>query len=949
MPNVQLKNRSLPLAAAISLALFASQVVAQEGPREEVIVTGSYIKRDTFDAPSPTEVIDGAAIQESGAPSMGMFIRDLTFTQNTDVVANVLGTQDGQQDSVSASFNIRGLGTGSTLTLFDGRRVVNPTSAGSIVPELALERFEAVLDGGAALYGTDAVAGVVNLIPVKKFDGFKTRAFYNQVEDNAYHQPKYSVLAGTSFFDALDVVVAADWTKRTALYRAERPEFLRADNDSSVSGNPGVYTRITGGTAYVDPSCGTFNLGREDHGMQGSFPSGIPTYNTSGALSGCTFEYGQYQDYGRPYEETLAYVSAVYALNDKINIEFQGNFTWNNTTLLSSPSTALTANNTKIVIPATNPGNMSGVALRPGTATGSGWRPFTGYGTLPSRYDHRGLTNSEYEYFTDRYKLGLTYDFGDSSWSGETWVSTQLYREHISGQAPLLSRMQAALNGQGGPNGNQYWNPFGSSDPRSPYYTPARANSQELVDWIWTDDEVDSVSQRLKFIETIATGDLFKLPAGAVAMAIGGQVRELTRTERAAPAAFARDDYNSDIFLQPEARIVTDNQVRAVFAEFNIPILSSLEMQIAGRHEDFVDLDLKATSPKVAVRYQPFRNLAIRASYGEGFLAPTPNQVLVEDAPDCAEVFTGVDPFFPGVAAGNLNGSTSCRNGNPDLKPEESTVYNIGFSWEIIDDLEFSLDFQTIEYTDRIIEMGSADILNRDFANFLAANGLSASSYTAATWNSTANAALRQAWFASGMDPDITRGPLQNSVNKVSSVVRSFENLSTNEVDVFDAKLKYSFDVGSFGYFTSQYSGTYFSRYEYSGLDKVKTDGVGLQNGNTNLAPPLPQWKHQLRTAWALGNHTAAVTGKHQSGVKFDTLSIAPGATRPDRISSYTTFDVRYGYDFRELAFGELSLAIGSSNVTNEKPDRLPIIAGFETRLGDPFGRQYYAEAIVTF
>jgi hypothetical protein len=240
--------------------------------------------------------------------------------------------------------------------------------------------------------------------------------------------------------------------------------------------------------------------------------------------------------------------------------------------------------------------------------------------------------------------------------------------------------------------------------------------------------------------------------------------------------------------------------------------------------------------------------------------------------------------------------------------------------------------------------MGSADILNRDFARFLEANGLTAGQY-----NRNTHAALREAWFASSMDSAVTRGPLQNDVRKVASVLRTWENLSTNEVDVFDAKLKYSFDVGSFGYFTSQYSGTYFSRYEYSGLDKVKTDGVGLQNGNTNLAPPLPQWKHQLRTAWALGNHNAALTAKHQSGVKFDTLSIATGATRPDRISSYTTFDVRYGYDFQDLSFGNLSFAVGSSNVTNTKPDRLPIIAGFESRLGDPFGRQYYAEVNVSF
>lgn len=133
-------------------------------------------------------------------------------------------------------------------------------------------------------------------------------------------------------------------------------------------------------------------------------------------------------------------------------------------------------------------------------------------------------------------------------------------------------------------------------------------------------------------------------------------------------------------------------------------------------------------------------------------------------------------------------GTTSCGNGNPDLKPEKSTIFNVGFSWEIIDDLEFSLDYQTIEYVDRIIALTSNDIMNRDFANFLAANSL-----TTATYNRTTHAGLRNAWFASGMDPNITRGGLQTSgINPLVSVVRSSENLSSNEVDVFDAKVKYS-------------------------------------------------------------------------------------------------------------------------------------------------------------
>ncbi|HVF17075.1 MAG TPA: TonB-dependent receptor plug domain-containing protein, partial [Steroidobacteraceae bacterium] len=506
MPSARVESRSLSLAAAVSLTLLTSQINAQEAERtEEIVVTGSYIKRDTFDAPSPTEVIDSTAIAESGAPTMGNFIRDLTFTQNTDVVSNVLGTQDGQQDSNSANFNIRGLGTGSTLTLFDGRRIVDPGSVGGVVPELAMQRFEVVLDGGAALYGTDAVAGVVNIIPVKKFDGFKTRVYYNQDEKNTFHQPKYSMLAGTSFFDALDVVFAADYSKKTALYRAERPEYLRIDNDSSVSGNPGVYTRLTGGptgaanTAFIDPSCGTFNTGFEDHGMQGSFPSGLRT------ATGCTFEYGQYQDYARPAEDTNLYLSGVYAITDSINLEFQANGDFRTSDLITSPSTALTANNTKLRVPVNNPGNTSGSLLRMGGTGGSGWRPFTGYGVLPSHLDHRGATNTEYNYTTDRYKLGLTYDIGASSWSGETWVSTQTYRREISGYAPLMDRMQLALNGQGGPNGNQFWNPFGNSDPRSPDYTAARANSQEVVDWMWVPDEYELERERVQFIESIVT------------------------------------------------------------------------------------------------------------------------------------------------------------------------------------------------------------------------------------------------------------------------------------------------------------------------------------------------------------------------------------------------------------------------------------------------------------
>jgi outer membrane receptor protein involved in Fe transport len=931
-------KRAPSLAAAISLTLAAAQAQAQQPPTErtldEVVVTGSYIKRTTFDAPSPTEVIDSTAIAESGAPTLGQFIRDLTFTQNTDTVANVLGTQDGQQDSNSANFNIRGLGVGSTLTLFDSRRIVSPGSVGSVVPELAIERFEVVLDGGAALYGTDAVAGVVNVIPVKRYNGIKVRAYYNQAEDHGFDHQKYSILAGHTFFDALDVVFAADFAKKSALYRVERPEYLRADNDTSPSGNPGTYTNLGTSTTYRDPDCGQFGQELNDHGAPGSFPSGIP----SGATT-CNFEYGKFHDYARPSKEFNTFLSTVYALNDKINIEFQANADFRTSTLITSPSTALQGNNLLLRVPVNNPGNQTGQILRMGSATGAGWRPFTGYGTLPSHFDHRGATNADYNYDTDRYKLGLTYKFGDTSWSGETWVSTQTTRTEIEGYALYFDRMQAALNGLGGPNGNEFWNPFGSSDPRSANYTTARANSQQVVDWMWGAEPFESERERLQFVESFVTGELFDLPGGPLAMAFGAQVRELTRREQSAPAELAQNDYNVYIGDDPDGTLITENQVRAVFAELSIPIIDQLTMQIAARREEFVDLDLEATKPKVAIRYEPFSRLAFRASYGEGFLAPTPNQILVQSSADCAEVFAGTDPFYPGAPAVSIIGSASCFNGNPNLKPEDSTIYNFGFSWEIIDDLEISADYQKIKYVDRIITLTSADVLLRDFTNFLAANGL-----TTATYNRTTHAALRDAWFASGMDPAIARAAPVGGVNAVASVQRTSENLSSNEVDVFDFRVKYAFGFESLGDFNTQIASTYYESYKYTGFNGRTVDAVGLQNSDTNLAPPLPQWKHTLRVAWGLGNHGAALSTKYQDGVRFDTAGITPGWPRPQRIGSYTTVDVRYGYKFENLWKGDLDFAIGSTNVLDERPDPLPVLGGLETRLGDPFGRQFYAE-----
>ena len=967
----------MSLAAAISLALLSAQLSAQEAaPVEEVVVTGSYIKQGKFDLPSPVEVIGAEEVLQQGKSNLGEVVRDLTFTQNTDTVANVLAVQDGGQDSNTARFNIRGLGVGSTLTLFDGRRSVEQGAIGSLAPELALERVEVVLDGGAALYGTDAVAGVVNVIPIKKFDGLKTRVFYTQDDGNDFHEPKYSMLWGKTF-DRVNVVAAADYSKRSALRRTDRPRYLRGDDDDSAAGNPGQFTRVrfsgTGPSGFadttvggipstiVDPGCDTFNDGATNDTESGAFPSGLR--QNGGALLGtqCVLQFGEFQDYARASEEIDTYANVVFEMSDKVNFEFQFNGTLRTSELISSPTTSNSNNNRLLIIPVANPGNPTrNLPLAQRTAVRAstfGFRPFGKTGTLPSHLDDQGALHTDFTTFTDRYKLGATYEFGDSGWSGETWLSIQTARNDVDVTYLRLDRLRDALQGFGGPNFNQFFNPAANADPRSPGFVAdgpnKTANSQEVVDFLFDRDRYEASRNRLTYLESIVTGDLFKLPAGDLAVASGFQVREFVSKDFPNKFEGAGQDYDTSVFLANGSRIPVEtarrleNQVAAVFVELQVPIFEKLTLQAAARYEDFRDLGLDTTTPKFALRYEPLDTLSLRASYGEGFLAPSVAQVQQFMGRNCQEVFTGTDPFLLTRGANNaltpasLNGTRSCQSGNPGLGPEESETLNFGFSWRPISGMEISLDYQQIDYTDRIQELASQDLLNRDFSRFLAANNLTDASFRA--MSDAARTALTTSWFQNNPDPLITRDPV---LMRVSDVTRIPDNISGNEVDVFDLRFRYGTSIGDLGYFSASLSTTYYDKYEYTDVDGITKNALGKRNADTALAPPLPEFRHSVQLGWLRKNQSAGISVRHTDSVLFDGVPDTFNRVRaPKDINAFTTVDVRYSLDIDNFLNGKWSFSIGANNVLDEQADVLPISGGLETRLQDPFGRTVYIEA----
>ncbi len=257
-------------ATALTL-LPVSNAMAEE-QIEEIVVTGSYIKRDSFDSSSPITIVDQTAIAANATPNLGEVLVAQTFNYGTDFQTNTYSARF-QLGNISQA-NLRGLGPGATLDLIDGKRTNNPFLSNSI-PQIAIRRLDILKDGASALYGTDAVAGVVNLITRKNFTGVTTSLFHTQDDSNDFDEQQFEILAGAET-DNGHITIAGRWSSRSALEQVERPKFLREGFERSGTGNPGDWlvpvrngtgalvdqnALVAGiqGSRQVDPGCGAFN------------------------------------------------------------------------------------------------------------------------------------------------------------------------------------------------------------------------------------------------------------------------------------------------------------------------------------------------------------------------------------------------------------------------------------------------------------------------------------------------------------------------------------------------------------------------------------------------------------------------------------------------------------------------------------------------------------------
>jgi len=639
---------------------------------EEVMVTGSYIKGSVTDGASPVEVIDREEIENIGAVSIADITRNLSVNSGSENASDSF-TQGSTQGT--SNVNLRGLGLSSTLILIDGRRqtltgaTANDGSAfvnTNAIPVVALERVEVLKEGAAAVYGSDAVAGVVNYIFRRDFTGVEFEMSSQEADISGQTDDRVSVIWGAENGNT-NFVLAASILDRSPMSGADFDPSLA---QLGISGLGTSFLLFGPSTVASGPYAGTYTPFQNVPSPTCVADQGILIPQASG--SRCGFVYGPRFNVVNDEDHTSIYGSfkTLLANGNGLEIDYM--------------STAIDVND--------NPQSPSYPALSylsPANAImpGTGGNPFG----VPVLWLGRALgsaypsPNAPREIETDRFSIGLNGEFDNGfDWDAHYTVSS----EDLYGQQPdtSTSKFSAAIKGNGGSAGNQTWDLF----------TPSN-NSADLIKWISTNQQTWT-STELSVFDFLMTGSI-----GDIDIASGLQFRDESFDVARGASSIAQFDAAGNItqpadllFLGGGLESTASRNATALFIEGSMNPSDRLEVKGALRYED-LESD-SSVDPKIAFRYQASDELALRASFSTSFREASLAQLTSTNIS-----LQGIQDYN---ADGSAKGGTAfiriAQANNPNLAPEESDNMNIGAMWNPTDKLSMKLDYWAIDYTNVI-------------------------------------------------------------------------------------------------------------------------------------------------------------------------------------------------------------------------------------------------------
>lgn len=940
-------NRSRGVAQIISClscvaALAASGLAwsqASDEVIEEIVTTGTLLRGSSTTGALPIAVVDRNDLEALGAPTTTDIVNDLVINSGSENRSNALGGQN--RNTGTANVNLRGLGLDKTLVLFNGKRqVIHSTSAGSgasfvdinMIPGIALDRIEVLKEGAAATYGSDAVAGVVNMFTRTDFEGLEfSTSFRDRMQSPSQANWDISGIWGWAN-DSTNLVVAAAYSQVDKL-RGDELSFTTGQLDanrgvSSLAGpgalilkpdvtdmaqlaNLGAYIASFGALAPVAQFAITNGYPNIDPGCDAD-PESI-RFNVAGTTADlglppefgrCGYNFVKHYDLADDQEKINVWTTLRTQVSD--NTELYGEAAYysvdvNN--IGNSPSFPVLRFE---IIPAENPGNFLGID---GIYLG---RPFGQ--NFPSQPSWR-------DYETYRFVGGIRYDL-DNGWDLDTSVSYSSNNVTESSPTVLQQRFGDGLRGLGGPNcdtatgtpgvGDCMWfNPFTTR-----WTNPALANDPAVEDFMRSSNDLDQTADLL-VVDAVFRGDLLDIGAGTVRGAFGFQYRDDGLQVKRNPEATIPGNF---IFVGGGIEIDETQDVYALFGEVAVPLAENFEAQVALRYEDYGSGIGDTVDPKLALLWTVNDVLSLRGSVSTTFRAPTLHQRYNQE--------TNLVPFSD-VPKGGGSPSTGYKAadtaGNANLKPESATTFNIGMVLEGTENLRFTLDYWNIDFEDVIaIENGQTKV---SIENTLCVDR---------TPDCRDPDIIRNA--LTGEDPNDN---LQHS-GEIVRVIVPFINAPTVKTDGVDVSALWNIPTSSGNDFMLGLDASYMFKYDIGGIPgvvggsvaTVTVDAVGNRN-EQNIASPLPQWRGNFTLGWSNDRQDARAVVRYIDSFTDDkTVNQMWNSV----IDSYTTVDLYYNYTFPN---DKTTLGLNVTNIADTDPPFADQDLNFEARTHDPFGRQY--------
>ena len=941
------------LAQVISLLCVAGQVTAQTTTEaqklERVEITGSSIKRVQAEGALPVQVISRQQLDSAGITTVEQLLTQLTvngngfgnLASNTDVAA---GAQRGNSGLSAA--NLRSQGENATLILLNGRRVAAHGLSGGVVdlnqiPLAAVDRIEVLKDGASAIYGTDAIGGVINFILRKDFQGVSVSGSVDITEQGGGNVYRASLLAGAGDLtkNGFNVMGSITYSKSDALLGVDR-DFV---NTFQPNRGLSVDTRGTPyATAFAISSVRNILSSRSAAGVlaNGTGPTqpgttqamnginvldltgqagcasipGMAAYDevlwaTPSAKWGCAWDTGKAAALQQPVENINGMARAVYKFSDSFSLfgeligaNVTSRKTFSNNQISSSNTT--TSPLYKLLYPSTGSAYTSVfnaiVAQFPTIEENRGQGI-----AFRWRCEPCGPRQIETESKTSRILVGGEGNFG--AWDYKFGLS-----EATSDSTSVLG---------GGYYFNDKFVPLLATGVLNPFLkagevqTPAAlaalaaasATGTKLYGGKFTVDQADAA----------ISGPVWKLPAGDVLMALGVDAR----TEKYRFNGNATDlATRNNVFNAPFDTINDLNGVKrnigAIYTEVLVPITKNLELTGAVRHDNYTGFG-GTTNPKFSFRFAPLQEFLLRGSYNTSFRVPTFNQQFFGVTETAYSGKDLVDPIkCPALVVSATPGCESITpvtlfGGKPDLRPETAKQYNLGMVIAPVPWFSANVDYWDIKRNNTIQALPLATLV--------------------------ANASLFPQNF------------IRNAAGQLVTIDTRWVNAGDTQTKGIELGAKANGAIGP-GKFLASIDGTYLierkSRLVASAAFGKNEVGAFSRSGDIPL-----RWKHTASFTYMQGAWSGTLSNLYSAGYTDAVLpGVANGSVKPvdynPNVKAWSTFNLSATYS----GLKNLSISAGIKNVLNTDP---PFSAAYdsdtgagsswEPRVADPRGRSYWA------